>query len=682
MLARALDDAVASGDRDVEARVLHNWGDTQFNAGQYEDALSKLERAAALFQELDLRVSLGTVFNSLGRLYRAHGRLDEALRFQMKALALHEASGNSLMHIQSLNAVAAVDAMLGRTADARSFYEQALALAEKSESPRVQDFLRANIAGQWINEGKFERGAAALEQVIAHNVDPYPSQRYARLSFAYLRLGRFEPARSAAEQAVKLCAEGSSDCVRALGSRAAARAALGQSSAALMDIDAALGLLEDIRKKLVPTDYFKQDFQNAQQSTYSQAIALKVGLNQPAASLETAELARSRAFIDLLATRDVHVTASPASFAAVTAVAKRLQSTLVLYWVAENELFIWVVTPDGRIRVERVPVRQSKLTELIRSTSPFSDSPSTPTAKGTEWRELYDLLIKPVRSALPATPGSLITIVPAGPLLNLSFAALQNERGRYLLEDYTLHYAPAGAVLQFTEPKRRLDARTSDVLLVADPTPPVLSRLDQPLARLPGARMETAAIARLLSRERLTQLSDKAATESAVRSATAGRAVIHLATHAIVRDDDPFGSFLALAPAAGAKGDGILTAQQIYGWDLHADLVVLSACRSAGGRVTGDGIATFARAFIYAGAASLIASLWDVADEPTNRLLPDFYRSWLGGQSKARALRAAQLRLLRDLRDGRIQIRTAAGMVTLPEHPVFWAGFALIGEPD
>ena len=129
-------------------------------------------------------------------------------------------------------------------------------------------------------------------------------------------------------------------------------------------------------------------------------------------------------------------------------------------------------------------------------------------------------------------------------------------------------------------------------------------------------------------------------------------------------------------------GDGLLSAEEIYRLNLDADLVVLSACRSAGGRVTGDGIATFARAFIYAGTPSLVASLWDVADEPTNRLLPDFYRSWLAGASKARALRAAQLRLLRALRANTVRVQTPAGIVSIPEHPVFWAGFALIGEPQ
>jgi CHAT domain-containing protein len=278
--------------------------------------------------------------------------------------------------------------------------------------------------------------------------------------------------------------------------------------------------------------------------------------------------------------------------------------------------------------------------------------------------------------------GSLITIVPHGPLLNLSFAALQDARGRYLLEDYTIHYAPAASVLQFTAAQKPVSGRTGDLLLVADPSLPTRSKLEQPLSRLPGARAEAAAIARLVPRERVTILRDRLATESAVRAEANGKAVVHFATHAIVRDDDPFGSFLAMGPeSADADRDGLLTAQEVYGWHLEADMIVLSACRSAGGRVTGDGVATFARAFIYAGTPTLVASLWDVADEPANRLLPGFYRAWLGGQSKARALRSAQLQLLRDLRAGKVQLQTPAGLVTLPEHPVFWAGFVLIGEP-
>jgi CHAT domain-containing protein len=680
LYARVVDAAVEAGDRGVEASALHSWGDYLFITGQLEDSLATLERAAAVYDSIGDRVALGTVYNSLGRLYRAHGRLDEALAFQMKALAVHEREKSAFELIQSLNAVAVVQSMLGHTAASRQYFERALALAEKTSSPRIQDLLRANIAGLWIDEGQFERGARVLEEVLARGLDSYPSLRYSRLAYAELKLGRLEKAVAMALRAVETCRAGTGECVGARTRLSSVRAATGDYDAALAEVDTALATLEETRTKLVPADFLRQEFHRYQEYVYSQAIALKLSRNQTDAALETAELARSRAMLDLLAGRNLRVGAAPATAADIAGMAKRLNSVFVLYWLTDDELCIWVVPPDGATRVRRVSVLRARLTDLVRSTSlDLETEPARPAA----WRELYDLLIAPIADALPRTPGALLTIVPDGPLHHLSFAALQDARGRYLLERYAIHYVPAAAVLQFTAPMRRADSRTGGVLLVADPVLPARSRLDRALPRLPGARGEANAIALLLPRRRVTRLTDAAASEPAVRDAAADRHVVHFATHAVVRDDDPLASFLALGagPREGTA-DGVLTAAEIYTWKLHADLVVLSACRSAGGRITGDGIAAFARAFIYAGTPTLVASLWDVADEPTNRLLPAFYKSWLGGQSKARALRAAQLELLADLRAGRVLLQTAAGPVVLPEHPAFWAGFALIGEPD
>lgn len=134
-------------------------------------------------------------------------------------------------------------------------------------------------------------------------------------------------------------------------------------------------------------------------------------------------------------------------------------------------------------------------------------------------------------------------------------------------------------------------------------------------------------------------------------------------------------SFLALGTGRG--DDGRLTAEKIYRLQLDADLVVMSACRSGGGFI---GIAGLARALFYAGARSLVVSLWDVADAPTSRLVPAFYRAWLGGADKASALRTAQLALIRELRRGRVTVAT--GPVAIPEDPAFRAGFVLLGEPD
>jgi CHAT domain-containing protein/tetratricopeptide (TPR) repeat protein len=762
-------DAKAAGDIPLEASILHSLGDQLFTSNQFDEALDILLRAESLLLGTTDILELGTVYNSIGRVYRAHGRFDEALRFQLKALALHEKGNSAFEVMQSLNAVATVYERLDDGKNATDYFERALALAEKSSSQRIQDFIRANLSNRLMADGQYARAASELEQVLAHGLDAYPGRRHRMLSAAYSKLNRRRDALAEANKAVDLCKGDEASCIEALGRRAAAHAELGDAQSALADLNAALDFIETLRISLVPSDFFKQDFNHAQEFIYSQTIALQVREKQEQQALETAELARARAFVDLLASRDVQLkerdrpaiaalrkesiaplprvdpplstalgaevrsaeaaarapaltlrgervgvaasssvptarelelrsfaTATPSAASDLVATAARLKSTLVVYWVGDDELFIWAILPSGDIHTRRLPVLRSRLLELIRETTPFAEESAVAavvtrgkstipvrTAKPTAWRALYDLLIQPVRGVLPKSPGALLTIVPQGPLLNVSFAALQNAQGRYLLEDYALHYAPAGAVLQFTAPKKRADARTGPMLLVADPALPKVSNLDRPLPRLPGARGEAAQIARLVPASRLTMLQDNGATEARARDAASGKAVLHFATHAIVRDDDPFASYLALGPSAiGGGTDGLLTSQEVYGLDLNADLVVLSACRSAGGSVTGDGISAFARAFIYAGTASLVASLWDVADEPTSRLLPDFYRSWLGGASKSRALRSAQLRLLRDLRAGRVRLNTAAGEVAIPEHPVFWAGFALFGEPE
>ena len=108
-----------------------------------------------------------------------------------------------------------------------------------------------------------------------------------------------------------------------------------------------------------------------------------------------------------------------------------------------------------------------------------------------------------------------------------------------------------------------------------------------------------------------------------------------------------------------------------------ADLVVLSACRTALGPVEGDGVIGFARAFLSAGARSVVATQWDVSDRVSYEVMREFYARRARGASKSRALRGAQLAVLRALRAGTIHADGAA----LPETPRLWAGFVLTGEP-
>src|SRR6185369_15610816 len=165
--------------------------------------------------------------------------------------------------------------------------------------------LRANLATLLHNQGQFAQAAEILEQVIARGLDRFPGRRYTSLSWVYERLARPQDALVAANKAVDLCKGDENVCVNALNRRALAQSELGDRQAALTDINAALNMVEDVRRRLVPLDFFKQEFNRTLEDVYSTAIGLQLADKQDRLALETAELARSRAFLDLLASRDV-----------------------------------------------------------------------------------------------------------------------------------------------------------------------------------------------------------------------------------------------------------------------------------------------------------------------------------------------------------------------------------------
>lgn len=188
-------------------------------------------------------------------------------------------------------------------------------------------------------------------------------------------------------------------------------------------------------------------------------------------------------------------------------------------------------------------------------------------------------------------------------------------------------------------------------------------------ARLPYTRQEAEAIASLTATTAsLKALDFKASRATALGAGLNHYRILHFATHGLLNSRHPelSGLVLSLVDEQGQGQDGFLRLHDIYNLKLNAELVVLSACRTALGKeISGEGLIGLTRGFMYAGAKSVIASLWDVRDEATAELMKRFYQKMLKeGQSPSAALRAAQISIMQEQ-------RWAA--------PYFWAGFTVQG---
>jgi len=209
---------------------------------------------------------------------------------------------------------------------------------------------------------------------------------------------------------------------------------------------------------------------------------------------------------------------------------------------------------------------------------------------------------------------------------------------------------------------------TGDPLIIGNPIMPSIwnpaTGQDEPLSSLPGAEAEAVAIAQALNTEPLLWES---ASETAVTQQMPTASILHFATHGLLDYGDPTATGVrdfpgAIALAAGNGEDGLLTAAEIYDLNLSAELVVLSACDTGRGRITGDGVIGLSRSFIQAGVPQVMVSLWAVPDAPTAQLMTTFYEQRALTDSDAQALRQAMLIMLEDY-----------------PNPRDWAAFTLIG---
>lgn len=670
------------GDRDKQATVLGNLGRVYVDLAQYAKGLDYYNRSLAIQQAIGAKSAMLTTQGNLAGIYRTFGQPDRALVLYDTVIEQAAALGEPGTMGIALAGSANIFVQQGDFEEAEARVQKALT-AHRAAGAKRSEIADLRILGDiQFRQNQNSAALASYQQAaqLAPAVGPLEESSVAQdLAEFYLDTAQYDLAQNAANQAIaKARPVKYQDIVaQALTVLGEARLRQNQSKNAIAPLQEAIGIWESLRPGLQDRD--KVSLFDMQAMTYRNLQAAYVAAGQPQSALEIAERGRARSFVELFATKtgQANQARNSLNLTQIKALAQQQQTTLVEYsLINDRTLYVWVVKPTGEVIFREIQapmaarsvaamVQASRSTIGVRSRSAPKTAVADPlkllntVSQSSSLQQLHDTLIAPIAQDLPADPNQTVTFMPQGALFYVPFAALANARGQALIERHTIAIAPSIQSLSLTAQLKNRPTAQGANLIVGNPVMPAIGGLA--LSRLPGAEAEAKAVSGLL---KTTPLIGDQATKTAVLRQISQARVVHLATHGLLdtfRGDVPGAVVLA---ASRSEADSLLTASEIADLKLQADLVVLSACSTGKGDITGDGVIGLSRSFFLAGVPTVVVSLWDVDDAATSSLMTAFYRNWqTGAMNKAQALRQAMLETRKS-----------------HPNPNLWAAFNLLGE--
>lgn len=317
--------------------------------------------------------------------------------------------------------------------------------------------------------------------------------------------------------------------------------------------------------------------------------------------------------------------------------------TLMEYYYYESDVYAFVLSAAG---LQSVRMDSRGLAEEVAAFRKSLENPRSQ-ATGMLAGKLYQRLFKPLEGALQDRN---LIIVPHGVLHYIPFNALYDGK-QHLIDRYKIRLMPSAGAMKYLSEKK--NDKRGGILAMGNPD------LGDPRHDLAFAQKEAVEVSKTWPNSRV--FVRKEATVAALRKYGADFNYIHLAMHGQFSPDNPLQSALLLSP--DAQSNGLLTVDKLYSMQLGANLVTLSACETGLSKVgNGDDLVGLTRGFLYAGAGSIVASLWKVDDLATAYLMIRFYRG-MQQTDKLDALRKAQLETRRKY-----------------PHPYYWASFQLTGS--
>lgn len=652
---------VDENDLTLVVKLWLNIGNAYLQQPQEKPALNAYQQALQR-PEIDTNPVLKAyAIANIGEIYRRQDKIDDAEVKLNQALALFEQYADPLEKRRAIALLASIARDRGQIDRAINLYKQALALYEK--------------ANDWLGMGR----------------------AYASLASLHLKQEQFTDAQQTYQRAIDLAeAENDSDTLwHAYWGLGCCQHVAGELSEAIDSFNKSLDLI-NFRQEDLRTDEGKVAFLENVQDVFEKLLTVHLELAQTGtqdykAALEVAEKARGQALQDLMQGRDrqrpsfIDTQAgsdTQSNWVDVSQSAPAIESNplnwlgmvpkadidqqlsplaRLVFYVLSDRTAIFAVTLDGRVRGHVVLLGEDaiadRVTHLRKALSvdevsrglrklgpvPPAEAGITAVKLETLLQNLYAELIAPVADVLP-TDGTPVVIEPHCSLWLVPFAALQLPDGTWMGDRWSLIYAASAYTLdEIRQEPCYTPLANSKILAVGNPIMPMVPDHDGvkiELQPLPGAEAEVKSIAQLLPEQQCTLLIGQRATEANVKQLAQSHNIVHLATHGIAYGSDPLASLVAFSPTEDENG--LLTAREvIQSSSLPADLVVLSACQTGLGRITGEGMLGLSRAFLVAGARTVVVSQWSVSDSATMELMVAFYKNYFQLGNKAIALQQA-----------------------------------------
>ncbi|NEP15053.1 MAG: CHAT domain-containing protein, partial [Symploca sp. SIO2C1] len=674
------------GYHQVEALSLKNLGNVYESLAEYEQAIDFFEQSLAIFMEIGARGGEASSLRNLGNVYRNLAEYEQAIDFFEQSLAIFREIGARQGEASSLGNLGSAYDSLAEYEQAIDFFEQSLAISREIGYHQGEASSLNSLGTVYGHFAEYEKAMNLAQQSldIFRKIGDRSGEACSlcNLGTTYNRLLEYEQAIDLYKQSLALAREiGSPDLeALSLANLGAALKDSGNFTEAESYLYDSIKLYETIRAKIsLNNDAWRISIFEKQTNPYISLQQVLIALNKPQQALEISERGRAQALVNLLLSKQ-SLTPQPPNLQEIKKIAQEQNATLVQYSVIyNNELYIWVISPNGEIQLRTVNLPQDiSLQQLVKvsreqiGVKGRGNNNATPQTNDAtnHLQQLHQLLIAPIADLLPTETQERIIFIPHQELFLVPFAALQDKNKTYLIEKHTILTAPSIQSLSLTRQHReRVKNLPGEALVVGNPIMPQLKKLSP----LPGAETEAKQIAQMLDTEPLLGAQ---ATETTIVQKLPKAKIIHLATHGLLDDISGVGSPGAIVLADSDQDNGFLTSREImeqYGLPnttpLRAELVVLSACDTGRGDIKGEGVVGLSRSLIAAGVPSLVVSLWKVPDDATQELMVEFYTNLYERKlDKAQALRQAMLIMLKD----------EAGN---PD-PLDWAAFTIIGEAE